>query len=252
MSKSLKIAFFFSLLIALIVPFAISSAKTKDAVKYTVLKDNEETAKLSVLNDKNFTKITIERKGQTVHTYTKSIANNNITVDIGDKQFLAYNNKSGDFQLQNLENSSYQIKNTKSNVSQLKWTENKLAVNSLAVQNMLSDDMRIFRIVRNFNDKVPTRSFELAYVVLTSDESLYWTKDFDGYNVKSSDGKVKNTISFVKTSFDGDLTCKEGCDSRLAACLQSVLPDQRIECYRIADGCHGRCDGPAPAETPIG
>ncbi len=251
MSRNSKASLFVLLLLALVIPFTISSAKTKEAIKYTVSKDSQEIAKLSVSTDRNSTKVTIERQGQSAHTYTKSIVTNDVTVNIGGKEFLVYNNTSGDFQLRNLKDSSYQIENTESNTSQLKWTKNKLTEKSLAIQNLLSDDMKIFRIVRNFDESVKTRSFELAYVILTSDESIYWSKELNGYDVKSSNRRVKNnSTQFVKTSFDG-AGCGEGCDSRLASCLQNVPAGDRIECYRIADTCHGRCDKPALEETLV-
>ncbi len=249
MTKISKVATLLSLLVALTVPFAFSSAKNSDATKYTVFKNKQELAKVSISTDRNTTQVTIERPGQSAHTYTKFIASNDISIDVGGKKFLAYNNTSGDYQLQNLKNSTYQIEDTKSNVKQLKWTENKLTLNSLAIQNQLSEDMKILRVIRNYDDSVKTRSFELAYVILTADESIYWMKDFDGYNVKTANRKVKgNLIQPVKYSLDAG--CGEGCDSRLAACIRDVPASDRIECYRIADGCHGRCDGPAPVGTP--
>lgn len=200
MSQKIKILLSSLFVLILFSSFASGITNNESADSFIVSKDGEKIAKLSIMSNKNYIKSTIERIGQADHTYTKSLINNNVTVKIGKEEVLVYNNTSGDFQLENLDSTGYPVKNIDSNISQLKWTKNKFTNKSLAVQNLLSGDMKIFSVFRNFDNKTLTRSFELAYVILTSDESLYWSKDSEGYSVKSLDQKVKNSVSFVKTS----------------------------------------------------
>lgn len=246
MFKKSKVLLPISLIIALLSIFALGITNSKVNESYVVSKNGEKIAKLSIDSNKRFIKAVIQRSNQPAHTFTKSLKTNDVTVKIGDEEVLTYNNKSGDYQLQNLENSSYEIPNIKSNVSKIKWTENETTEKSLAIQNLLADDMKIFRVIRNISKSLPTRSFELAYVILTADESIYWSKEFKEYKVEKL-GKTAGN-SFVKSSFV-EAGWGTACDSRLAACKADVEPNQIIECYRIADDCHSRCE-PAPVGTP--
>lgn len=156
--------------------------------KFSVSRKGQEIAKLTISTDKSFIKATVEKQGQPAHIYTKSLATNDVTVNIGNKEVFLYNNKSGNFKAPSLDVSS---QGTSGNVKQIKWTENKFSEMSIAVQNLLAEDMKVFRAVRNFDDSTQTRSFELAYVILTADESIYWLNDFSEYKVTNSSDKTK-------------------------------------------------------------
>ncbi len=222
--------------VALVAITNVISANNQDK-KFTVNLKDEEIAKLTISTDKNSIKAIVERRGQSAHIYTKSLGNNNVTVNIGDKEVLLYNNKSGDFKTPGFDLSN---ERTAGNVKQLNWTELKSSDASIAIQTLLAEDMKVFRAVRNYDDATETRSFELAYVVLTADESIYWLNDFSKYQITNSGKTNKNKEVFKQISFD-DAGCGTECDGRLAACIRDVPASDRIECYRIADTCHSRC-----------
>lgn len=244
MNKKHLSIFLIFMFVAVITITNVISANNLDE-KFTVSREGQEIAKLTISTDKSFIKATVEKQGQPAHIYTKSLTTNDVTVNIGDKEVLLYNNKSGNFKTPDLDVTS---KGTAGNVKQLKWTELKFTEMSIAVQNLLAEDMKVFRAVRNFDKSTQTRSFELAYVILTGDESIYWLNDFGQYEIKSLNRTSKNKEVFKQVSF-AQAGCGTECDSRLAACIRDVQPDQRIECYRIADGCHARCDD-QPVGTP--
>lgn len=235
------------MVVVLVVITNVISANNLDK-KFIVSREGQEIAKLTISTDKRFTKVIVERQGQAAHIYTKSLVTGDVTVDVSDKEVFSYNNKSGDFKTPNLDTLS---EKTAGNVKQLKWTELKYSEMSIATQTLLTEDMKVFRAVRNFDDSTQTRSFELAYVILTADESIYWMNDFSDYKITSSSPATKSKEAFKQISFVGGAGCGEGCDSRLSACIRDVPAGDRIECYRIADTCHGRCDQAQPEEPPV-
>ena len=210
-------------------------AKSDKERVFSVYQDKTEIAKVRISSDKNEIKVIIERSGQFDHIYVKSLATGDVQANAGDNSFFKYNNKSGD----------YKIKSKQSNVSSLKWSEIQNFTESVDLKSSLVEDMKIFRAVRGYDSSAPTRSFELAYIVLTADESIFWSENSD-YRV--------NEAKIAKIKFGSRLSeCTQGCDTRLSNCLRDVQPNQRIECYRIADGCYARCEsgGGGNCSTPI-
>ncbi len=212
---------------------SIASAKSGKEKVFSVYQDKTQIAKVRIFFDKNEIQTIIERNGQLDHTYMKSLATDDVKANVGDNIFFKYNNKSGD----------YKVKSKQSNVSSLKWSEIQNFAESFDLRSSLAEDMKILRAVRAYDSSVPTRSFELAYVILTADESIYWSESSD-YNVKET--------KHAKVKFGSILSdCSQGWDTRLSNCIRDVQPDQRIECYRIADGCHARCKEVLPEEGPV-
>lgn len=223
----------FTLLVVTVLFTTIAFAKSGKEKVFSVYQDKAEIAKVRISVDKNEIKTTIERSGQFDHTYVKSLITNDVKANVGDNTLFNYNNKSGD----------YKVKSKQSNVSKLKWSEIQNFTESFDLRSSLAGDMKILRAVRAYDSYVPTRSFELAYVILTADESIYWSEN--------SYYKVRGTKN-AKVKFGSMLSdCTQGCDNRLSNCIRDVQPEQRIECYRIADGCYARCDRVIqPVEPP--
>jgi hypothetical protein len=231
----MKIAHKVLTLLAVTVVFtALAFGKSSQGKEFSVYQNRVEIAKVLISWDKSEIKAVIERRGQIAHIFSKSLITKDVSARIGDNNLLTYNNKSGE----------YKVNSRQSNISKLKWSEIQNFPESFDLRHTLAEDMKILRAIRAFDDSALTRSFELTYVILTADESIYWSEQPD-YIVKG----MKNATVKVGCSMLPD-DCTQGCDTRLSNCLRDVQPDQRIECYRIAESCHARCNKPALEDPP--
>lgn len=176
MPRNSKISLFALLLLALVIPFATSSAQAQ-STKYSILKNGQEAAKVSISTNDNNSIITIEKPGQVSHVYTKSFATGEVIAKVGDAEVFRRNIKSKDFTIKGKQSKTGAVRH---------GTEKPALEDSIYLKNSLSDDMKILQAVRTFDKSVKSQNFELAYVILTEDESSYWGKD-NFYSVRKSE-----------------------------------------------------------------
>jgi hypothetical protein len=155
--------------------FAVGKDKT-----YVVNLENREVARVTLSRNKDVIKAVVSKQGQPERVYTKSLTEQQMTISVQNKVVFSYNNKSADFRAPILKNSDQLIAG---NAKKSNWIENKNSPASIASQNLFSEDMKIFSAIRSFDKEASTQNFELAYVIVTSDESIYFAQNSHNYKI---------------------------------------------------------------------
>jgi hypothetical protein len=187
---------------------------------FEVKNDKQFVATVTVTANKSTITVSVQKAGQLEHTYTKDLESGVTTAKVGNDKVFSYNDKS-----QTVVSGRINKK-----VTSKTWLKDVNSEYSLSIQNQLLEDMQIFNAIRLSTKCSAIRTFEISFIIATANETPYWIEK-PMFSVIEENPSVANL----------DSDCSEGCDNRLANCLRDVQPNQKIECYRIADACHARC-----------
>lgn len=246
MKKIIQYSAFFVFLIFSI--FTINAFTNKDTGRTFLIKQNDnQLAKVNIVEFPDRIEATVQRKGQAAHTYTTYLKTSTTDIIIGDKEVLSVNSKVG--RIITPDSDSLTKNST--------WEQRKLHSDTTKIKENLTEDMWIFRTVRKFYANASTNTFELAYVIAAADDSIYLSEDTD-FGVKEINlNSKKSKVSYKSTSnFDGTLgECKSDCASIRRSCAGDPRVSDPTVCYTNESTCVTEChkiykEEPVPEGTP--
>lgn len=161
-------------LVTLSALFTPAFARQTARSQYEVSNDKGQTATVETSASKDAVIVSIYRQGQTTHHYRAYPQASTITVQVGRQTVFTYYIKLGRIDVNSFGVAqgrpgagSFSVE-----LAKVKGPERRQRSDIEAVRRQFEDDMHILRAVRGYDKTADVLLAELAYVVLTYDDSI--------------------------------------------------------------------------------
>lgn len=200
------------------------------------------TAAVKTSADKDAVIVSIVRSGQATHHYRAYPQVATITVQIDRRKLFTYHINTG-----RIEAERFSL-----NIHQGSGTERRQRTEVAAIRGQLIEDMNILRAVRGFDKRADVLLAELAYVVLTYDDSIMDGEPPAGFAVSereaAASGRAAGAVSFVSVSARGRQSdsldgCLDTCSTHYNECQADQGVTNKTTCHNNRTSCTNTCYG---------
>lgn len=159
--RSARTVILLAILASLAAVSSHAQTETNPVRSYNVLDGNKKVVvETSVTND--VVRASVYRKGKPAHHYRRFLHLDASNVHLGERDLFTFYSKTGRIQGKDLDLKLFE------ETGEQRGSRDEVK----AVRRLLEEDQFIFRAVRGFDSQADTRLAELAYVLLTYDDSI--------------------------------------------------------------------------------
>lgn len=220
--------------------------------QYEVTTDDGKLVKVSTSADRETVAVTVQRQGRPAHSYVTYPQAATTVVRAGQRELFKHY-----FDAKTLTGDNFNFQ-----VGRDSGPERARHQSVVHIRRQLEDDMRVLRAVRGFEPGADVILAELAYVVLTNDDSMIDAAPPSSYVVRelarTSAGNIVRSAKVVRaalraTAFCNLTECKSTCDGHYSECQADQNVSDKTVCHNNRTSCNNNCYrscGPAPVEPP--
>lgn len=225
---------------AAFVCLAPAAAQATVRKQYEVTTDKGKVGRISTAADRETVAVTIERQGRQSHNYTTYPQAATTVVSAGKRVLFKHH-----FDAKTLAGDDFNFQ-----IGRESGPERARHKSVVAVRQQLEDDMRVLRAVRGFDPDADVILAELAYVVLTYDDSMIDAAPPAGYGVyelaRTGAGRLTRSAKVVTASLRARYfctlsECKSTCDGHYSACMADQSFTDKTPCHNNRTSCNNNC-----------
>jgi hypothetical protein len=208
--------------------------------QYEVNTDKGKVVRVSTAADRETVAVTIERQGGPANTYVTYPQAATTVVSTGKRVLFNHH-----FDAKTLAGNDFNFQ-----IGRESGPERARHKSVVAIRQQLKDDMRVLSAVRGFDPDADVILAELAYVVLTYDNSMLDAAPPSGYSVyelaRTSAGRLMRSAKVVRASLRATIfcdlnECKDTCDGHYSACMADQSFTDKTPCHNNRSSCNNNC-----------